>query len=83
MALRKHAEEKLKKSDIRQELESVLSLVEKEMQLEGIQTIRKFDSNTLSVYIDTDGIRQVFLNIINNAKFAMQGAEFALFLQKC
>jgi len=62
-----------KKSDIRKELESFLSLVEKEMQWEGIQTIRKFDSNTLSVYIDTDGIRQVFLNIINNAKFAMQG----------
>ena len=53
------------------------------MQWEGIQTIRKFDSNTLSVYIDTDGIRQVFLNIINNAKFAMQGGEFSLFLQKC
>ena len=33
-----------KKSDIRKELESVLSLVEKEMQLEGIQTIKKFDS---------------------------------------
>ena len=68
-----------KKSDIRKELESVLSLVEKEMQLEGIQTIRKFDSNTLSVYIDTDGIRQVFLNIINNAKFAMQGGSFHCF----
>ena len=67
-----------KKSDIRKELESVLSLVEKEMQLEGIQTIRKFDSNTLSVYIDTDGIRQVFLNIINNAKFAMQGGGFTV-----
>ena len=67
-----------KKSDIRKELESVLSLVEKEMQLEGIQTIRKFDSNTLSVYIDTDGIRQVFLNIINNAKFAMQGGVFTV-----
>ncbi len=63
----------LKKSDIRKELESVLSLVEKEMYLEGIQTIRNFDSNNLPVYIDTDGIRQVFLNIINNAKFAMQG----------
>ena len=62
-----------KKSDIRKELESVLSLVEKEMQLEGIQTIRKFDSEILPVFIDTDGMRQVFLNIINNAKFAMQG----------
>ena len=62
-----------KKSDIKIQLESVLSLVEKEMQLEGIQTVRKFDSNNLPVYIDTDGMRQVFLNIINNAKFAMHG----------
>jgi len=62
-----------KKSDIKKELESVLSLVEKEMQLEGIQTIRKFDANMLPVNIDRDGIRQVFLNIINNAKFAMHG----------
>ena len=49
-----------KKSDIRKELESVLFLVEKEMQLEGIQTIRKFDSEILTVFIDTDGMRQVF-----------------------
>ena len=58
---------------IKKELESVLSLVEKEMQLEGIQTIRKFSSDTVPVNIDRDGIRQVFLNIINNAKFAMHG----------
>jgi two-component system, NtrC family, sensor kinase len=62
-----------KKADIRNELESVLSLIEKEMQLKGIETIRKFDPNNLPVYIDTDGIRQVFLNLINNAKFAMSG----------
>jgi signal transduction histidine kinase len=68
-----------KKSDIRKELESVLSLVEKEMQLEGIQTIRKFDSEILQVFIDTDGMRQVFLNIINNAKFAMhRGGVFTV-----
>ena len=69
----------LKKSDIRKELESVLSLVEKEMQLEGIQTIRKFDSEILPVFIDTDGMRQVFLNIINNAKFVMhRGGVFTV-----
>ena len=62
-----------KKADIKVELESVLSLIEKEMQLKGIETIRNFDSNNLPVYIDTDGIRQVFLNLINNAKFAMSG----------
>jgi len=68
-----------KKLDIRKELESVLSLVEKEMQLEGIQTIRKFDSEILPVFIDTDGMRQVFLNIINNAKFAMhRGGVFTV-----
>ncbi len=63
----------LKESDIRNELESVLSLVEKEMQLQGIEIIRKFDPNILPVYIDRDGMRQVFLNIINNATFAMNG----------
>ena len=63
----------LVKSDIRKELESVLSLVEKEMQMEGIKINKKFDSDILPVYIDTDGIRQVLLNIINNAKFAMHG----------
>ncbi|HCK69529.1 MAG TPA: hypothetical protein DHW17_09625 [Nitrospina sp.] len=64
---------KFKKSDIRKELESVLSLVEKEMQLEGIQTIRKFDSNTLSVYIDTDGIRQVFLTLSTTLNLRCRG----------
>ena len=63
----------LVKSDIKQELESVLSLVEKEMQMGGIEISMNFDSNINPVYIDSDGIRQVFLNIINNAKFAMQG----------
>jgi two-component system NtrC family sensor kinase len=60
-----------KKADIRNELESVLSLTEKEMQLKGIEIIRKFAPENSPVYIDTDGIRQVFLNLINNAKFAM------------
>ena len=60
-----------KKADIKIEIESVLSLIEKEMQLKGIKTIREFDPVNLPVYIDTDGIRQVFLNLINNAKFAM------------
>lgn len=63
----------LVKSDIKQELESVLSLVAKEMQMGGIEISLIFDSNINPVYIDSDGIRQVFLNIINNAKFAMQG----------
>ena len=69
-----------KKSDIRKELESVLSPVEKEMQLEGIQTIRKFDSNTLSVYIDTDGIRQVFLTLSTTLNLRCRGG-FTVFTE--
>jgi two-component system, NtrC family, sensor kinase len=61
----------LVKSDIKKELDSVLSLVKKEMQMEGIKIVLNFDTDVLPVYIDTDGIRQVFLNIINNAKFAI------------
>ncbi len=63
----------LKESDIRDELESVLSLIKPEMDLHGIQIIRKFDPNASPVQIDRDGIRQVFFNIINNAKFSMNG----------
>jgi two-component system, NtrC family, sensor kinase len=63
----------LVKTDITKELESVLSLVKKDMQMEGISIVQNFSADSIPVHIDTDGMRQVFLNIINNAKFAMQG----------
>ncbi len=61
----------LKKTNIVQELESVLILVEKDMLLEGIEVIRDFESTSAMVMVDTDGIRQVFLNLLNNAKHAI------------
>ncbi len=62
-----------KDSNIVKELESVLVLVEKDMRLEGIDILRNFDSSSTMLKIDTDGIRQVFLNIINNAKHSIFG----------
>lgn len=61
----------LKASNINHELNSVLAIVEKEMQLDNIQVVRQFDETLPLVLIDSDRIRQVFLNIINNAKYAM------------
>jgi two-component system NtrC family sensor kinase len=61
----------LKKSNIVKELESVLILVEKDMLLKGIEIIRDFESTSAMVMIDTDSIRQVFLNLLNNAKHAI------------
>lgn len=41
------------------------------MCLEGIEIIRDFESTSAMVMVDTDGIRQVFLNLLNNAKHAI------------
>jgi len=60
-----------KKANIVKELESVLILVEKDMRLEQIEIIRDFESTSAMVMIDTDGIRQVFLNLLNNAKHSI------------
>ncbi len=59
--------------DINAELESVLAIIEKELSLGNITVRRKFAGNTPNVLIDPDRMRQVFLNIINNAKYAMEG----------
>ena len=62
----------LKAMDINRELESALSILEKDMNLEGIQVCREFDLELPTIPLDTDRLRQVFLNIINNAKYAMK-----------
>ena len=56
----------LKAMDINRELDSALSILEKDMNLEGIQVVREFDHALPTIPLDTDRMRQVFLNIINN-----------------
>ena len=63
----------LKQAEINDELESVLSIVEGEMNSEGINVVREFSPDLPALLLDTDRMRQVFLNIINNAKYAMSG----------
>lgn len=61
----------LKYTDINQELESVLSIIEREMSVGGIEVVREFDADLPKLLLDNDRMRQVYLNIINNAKYAM------------
>jgi len=63
----------LKLAEVNNELESVLSIVEGEMNTEGIDVVREFSPDLPILLLDTDRMRQVFLNIINNAKYAMSG----------
>lgn len=63
----------LKHAEVNDELESVLSIVEGEMGSEGISVVREFAPDLPTLLLDTDRMRQVFLNIINNAKYAMAG----------
>jgi signal transduction histidine kinase len=61
----------LKYVNINEELESVLLIVEKDMRLGNIRIVRNYNHNLPKTLLDPDRMRQVFLNIINNARHAM------------
>lgn len=55
-------------------LEEVLGgFKERSLLLDEITVIRQFDPNVVEVLVDPDQIRQVFINLINNAGDAIQG----------
>ena len=64
-----------KKSNIVKELESVLVLVEKDMRLKGVEIIRDFESTSSMVMVNTDGMRQVFLNLLNKLNMLLVKEE--------
>lgn len=59
-------------SDINEELESVLAIMEKDMQMDNVHVVRNFNSNLPAIEIDANRMRQVFLNLVNNAHHAME-----------
>ncbi len=55
-------------------LDEVMSgLKEREFKVEDIEVIRKYDSTLPEILLDQDEMRQVFLNLINNAGDAISG----------
>jgi hypothetical protein len=70
------------KTYIKNEYESFLSLIEKEKQLKGIETIRKFNSFKLPIYTDTGGIRKFILILSITQNVLLELMKFSPFLQK-
>lgn len=58
--------------DIRQVLEGTLSLLERQFQASHIEVIREFVDGDLLVKGSGDSLKQVFLNLMLNARAAMQ-----------
>ena len=58
--------------DVNDEVESVLSIMEKDMQIDNVQVVRDFGSDLPTIKIDANRMRQVFLNLTNNARHAME-----------
>ena len=61
--------------DIREVLEKVLELVEKEITLEGIELYKQISEEPLSVFGKGSELSQVFLNILNSARETMAGEK--------
>ncbi len=59
--------------DVNQVLEEILMLHEKQLQEHSILIRSAFDSRLPEVYASSDQLRQVFLNMISNARDAMAG----------
>ncbi|MBI4390061.1 MAG: PAS domain S-box protein, partial [Nitrospinae bacterium] len=62
----------LKAVNINKELDSALSLIEKEFTLDNVSIVRDFEAELPEISADLDEMRQVFLNLANNARHAMR-----------
>ena len=61
--------------DLNQILDEVLGgFMEREFEIENIEIVRNYYSDLPKILIDPDQIRQVFLNLINNAGDAITGS---------
>lgn len=59
--------------DLNAGIESILSVVHHNLDLHNIQLVRSLADGLPPVRGDSSGFQQVFLNLINNAVFAMEG----------
>ncbi len=57
--------------DVNRHLEEVLRLVEHRMSLDGIEIVREFSPGLAPVMMDANEMKQVYLNLLNNAAQAM------------
>lgn len=61
------------KVDMNKLVEDMVKLVEREVQDKGIQIKREYEKDLAPIRTDPPGLRQVILNLLNNARQAMEG----------
>ncbi len=61
----------IKEVDLTDNLNAVLDVMEKEFLHNNIRVDKNFEPGLPKIEVDADRIRQVFLNIVNNARYAM------------
>ena len=69
---RKHRPER-KLSNLNDLVENTLSFVQYEFHTGNIAIVRQLDPNLPSIMVDPNQLQQVFLNIVNNARQAIEG----------
>jgi len=62
---------KFEQGDFIGDVENLLNLVEEEYKLDKIEFVRQWCDETFTISYDKDKMRQVYLNLIHNAKYAM------------
>jgi signal transduction histidine kinase len=62
---------KFSRSDVNKLLDEVLSLMNKQMEDAGIAVYLKSDENTPEIMAWSDGLKQIFMNLMLNARAAM------------
>ncbi len=71
LAFSRSGDSELQSGNLRDSIESVLALVEAEYKLDNIKIVRDWCDSLVEISYDPDKIRQVYLNLLHNAKHAM------------
>lgn len=72
MTFARKKDTEVKRVHVGAELESALSLFEKDFWSDNVTIVKEIDAELPELHVDADELRQVILNIINNAKYAMK-----------
>ncbi len=63
---------KKRKASIREVMDDTLTLLRKQAELINVKVILDYEENIPQVYVDINQMKQVFINILNNALHAME-----------